>query len=165
VLLGEILHRGVIEPELRARERFTAIDELIGLLVASGDLAAESRDAVREVIYARERSMATGMEDGVALPHGSTDRVRNVIGALGISREGIDFGCLDCGPARLIILLVLPRDEFQVHVRTLAGVSHLLNEPDFRERLLAAADRDEILKLVRREEGGSLLDGWRRRFR
>lgn len=165
MLLGEILHRGVIEPQLRATERFAAIDELLALLVKGGDIPAESLESVRQTVYTRERSMATGMEDGVALPHGSTDEVRNVVGALGVSREGIDFGCLDCGPARIVILLVLPREQFQVHVRTLAGVSHLLNDPYFRKELLAASDKDEILRLVRNEEHGSLLQNFRRRFR
>ena len=165
MLLGEILHRGVITTDLKATDSFAAIDELLDKIVEARDIAPELSGVVRDAVCARERSMATGMEDGVALPHGSTDRIRNVVGALGISKQGIEFGSLDGLPARLIILLVLPRDEFQVHVRTLAGVSHLLNEQRFRESLLHADDEDEVLRLVRLEERGSPFDNFRRRFR
>ena len=165
MLLGEILHRGVIQPELAAQEKFAAIDELIGLLIEAKDLPPHLRDAVRDVVLARERSVSTGMEMGIALPHGSCDRIENMMGALGISREGIEFDCLDGQPAHLILLLVLPRHEFQIHVRTLAGISHLLQESTFRDALMTAKDADTILKLIRGEEQSSIFDGFRRRFK
>ena len=165
MLLGEILHRGVIKPELAAQEKFAAIDELIDLLIEAKDLPLHSRDAARDAIIARERSMGTGMEMGIALPHGSCDRIENMMGALGVSPGGIEFECLDGQPAHLVLLLVLPRHEFQIHVRTLAGISHLLQETSFRNALMAAKDADTILKLIRGEEQSSIFDGFRRRFK
>ncbi len=165
MLLGEILHRGVIKPKLAAQEKYAAIDELIDLLIEAKDLPRRLRDAVHNVVVDRERSMSTGMEMGIALPHGSCDRVENMIGALGLSPKGIEFECLDGEPARLILLLVLPRHEFQIHVRTLAGISHLLQETAFRDALMAAKDADTILKLIRSEEQSSIFDGFRRRFK
>ncbi|MCH9040418.1 MAG: PTS sugar transporter subunit IIA, partial [Chloroflexi bacterium] len=117
-----------------------------------------------EAIAAREKSAGTGMEQGVALPHGSSDRVENVFGALGISRKGIDFDSLDGLPAKIVLLLVLPRRDFHVHVRTLAGISHLLNEASFRKSLENAKSPDAILKLIRTEEHSSVFDRlrWRK---
>lgn len=123
------------------------------------------RDSARDAVIAREQSMGTGMEMGIALPHGSSEQVENLIGALGIAHAGIDFDCLDGQPARLILLLVLPRNELQVHVRTLAGISHLLNGDAFRKSLLEAKDADTILKLIRKEERSSIFDGFRRSFK
>ncbi len=165
MLLGEIIHRGVITTALSAEDAHAAIEELVGLLVETRDIPLSHREHVIEAVKAREESMSTGMEAGVALPHGSSDRIPNLVGALGISREGIPFGCLDGQPARLILLLVLPRDEFQVHVRTLAGISHLLNEASFRKALMAAPDADAIIKLIRTEERGSIFDRFRLRPR
>ena len=165
MLLGEMLHRGVIQPELAAGEKYAAIDELIGLLIEAKDLPLHLRDSVRDTVVARERSMSTGMEMSIALPHGSCDRIENMMGALGISKVGIDFECLDGQPAHLVLLLVLPRHEFQIHVRTLAGISHLLQETAFRDALMAAKDPDTVLKLIRKEEQSSIFDGFRRRFK
>jgi mannitol/fructose-specific phosphotransferase system IIA component (Ntr-type) len=168
MLLGEILHRSVIQPNLASTDRWDAIDELIELLVRADDLTPAQRDTVRDVVRAREEAGGSAMGNGVALPHGTTDRVENIVGALGIAPAGIDFGAHDGEPARLIILLVIPRNEFQSYVRDLAGIAHLLDEPKFRDELMAARDADTVLKLVRREEHGSdfmrFLQrfGWRR---
>jgi len=165
VLLGEILHPRVIQTTLDAQDKFEAIDELVGLLVSSGDLSESLREPVSEVIVAREVSMSTGMESGVALPHGSTNRIHRVIGALGLAPSGIPFDSLDGQPARLIVLLVLPRYEFHVHVRTLAGVSHLLNDERFRGALMRAETPDDIMNAIRGEERSSIFDRYRWRLR
>ena len=164
MLLGEILHRGVITTTLAAADKYQAIAELTGLLVDTKDITLDLREHVIEAIAAREKSAGTGMEQGVALPHGSSDRVENVFGALGISRKGIDFDSLDGLPAKIVLLLVLPRRDFHVHVRTLAGISHLLNEASFRKSLENAKSPDAILKLIRTEEHSSVFDRlrWRK---
>lgn len=165
MLLGEILHRGCIKTALESTNKYAAIDELIEVLIDSKDISLAQRGFVRAAVRDREESMSTGMEMGIALPHGSSTSIENMVGALGISRVGIDWDCLDDQPANLILLLVLPKDEFQVRVRTLAGISHLLNDEKFRDALLSAEDGDAILKLVRNEERSSLFDGLRRRFK
>jgi mannitol/fructose-specific phosphotransferase system IIA component (Ntr-type) len=165
MLLGEILHRGVIRTSLQSTEKYQAIAELVDLLIESQDLAPSLRESVLEPVVAREKSMSTGMEMGIALPHGSSGQIENLIGALGVSKQGIEWECLDGEPAQLILLLVLPKNEFQVHVRTLAGISHLLNEQSFRDILINADSADTILKLIRKEEHGSIFDGFRKRFK
>ena len=165
MLLGEILHRGVIKTTLESTEKYAVIDELLDLLIETKDLTPAQRVTVREAVFEREKSMSTGMEMGIALPHGTCGSIENLTGALGISQGGVDFECLDCEPAHLVLLLVLPRNEFQVHVRTLAGISHLLNDDKFRALLLNAPDADAILKLIRKEERSSIFDGFRRRFK
>jgi len=155
MLLGEILHRSVIEPDLRDDSKRGAIEELIDLLIEAGDLAPHLRAAARQVVLAREANGGTGMNDGVALPHGAMDRIENVIGALGLSRAGIDFGSPDGQPARIVILLLSPRDALHSYVRDLAGIAHLLDDAAFRDSLLEARDADQVLKRIRGEEHSS----------
>lgn len=165
MLLGEILHHDTIKISMDSTEKYAAIDELIDTLVSSQNLTMAQRASARDAIIAREQSMGTGMEMGIALPHGSSGQVEKLLGALGIARDGIDFNCLDGQPAQLILLLILPRNELQVHVRTLAGISHLLNGDAFRKSLLDAKDVDSILDLIREEESSSIFDGFRSRFK
>ncbi len=152
MLLGDILHREVIKTDLEALDKYEAIEELVDLLVQAKDLPMSLRNHVIEVVEERERSLSTGMEHGVALPHGSSDRIDDFLAAIGISRRGIPFETLDGQPARLIILLVLPRRNFQGHVRTLAGVAHLLNNNAFREELITARTADDVLSLIETRE-------------
>ena len=157
MLLGEILHPEVVKVNLEAEGKYEAIDELVDLLVESHEIPVTLRDHVVEVVVEREKSMSTGMEHGIALPHGATERVDDIIGALGISRRGIPFESLDGQPAHIVILLILPKNKFQAHVRTLGGIAHLMSNASLREALKNAASGDEVLKLVEEEEDRASL--------
>lgn len=165
MLLGEILHRDAIKLGLDATEKFQAIEELVDWLVQAGEVPLTLRDHVLEAVHARERSMSTGMEDGVALPHGTSTHLPSLVAAMGISKAGIDFECLDGKLAHIVLMLVLPRDQFQVHVRTLAGISHLLNQAPLRKALIQAESVDAIIATISVEEQQSLFDRFRKRLR
>ena len=161
MLLGEVLHDGVVTTALRATEKYAAIAELTDRIIAAGRLSIGLRDHALAILKAREVSMSTGMEHGIALPHASSDRVDEIVGALGVAPRGIEWECLDLAPARLIILLITPRRQFQVHVRTLAGISHLLNDDAFCDSLVASKNANELLARVREEERDPMFDSYR----
>ena len=100
-------------------------------------------------------------EKGIALPHGSSDRIEDIIGALGISQHDIPFESIDGKPARLVILLVLPRQNFQGHVRTLAGIAHVLSNDVLREALIAAPTPEAVIELIEEEEDKEVFDPYR----
>lgn len=161
MLLGELLHEEVVKVGLEAETKFEAIEELVDLLVEAHEIPMSLRDHIVEVVTERERSMSTGMEHGIALPHGSSDRIDDMVGALGIAPNGIPFETLDGQPSHLIVLLVLPRKKYQAHVRTLAGIAHLLENPDFRNRLIHAPDAATALSMIEREEDRESFDQYR----
>jgi len=152
MLLGEILHSGVIKLNLDAQTKDEAIEELVDLLVEGGDASPDLRQHLLDVVMEREQTMSTGMDHGVALPHASSDKVNQIMGALGSAPEGIPFDTLDGEPARLLILLILPRHNFQGHVRTLAGIAHLLSNPGFRESIITATDAQTVLDIIEKTE-------------
>ena len=150
--LGEILHQGVVKTRLEAENKYEAIEELVDLLIDAQDIPFSLRDHVVQAVLEREKSMSTGMDHGVALPHASSEKVDEIIGALGVAPEGIPFETLDGQPARLVILLIMPRRNFQGHVRTLAGIAHLLANPGFREAVINATEPKTILRLIENAE-------------
>jgi mannitol/fructose-specific phosphotransferase system IIA component (Ntr-type) len=152
MLLGEILHPETVKFRMEAQDKHEAIDELVDLLVEAHEVALSQRDHIVDVVMQREKTMSTGMENGIALPHGSSDRIDHIIGAMGLAPEGIPFDSLDGKPAQLIILLVMPRNNFQGHVRTLAGVAHLLGNDDARKALLAAKSAEGVVEVIESEE-------------
>jgi mannitol/fructose-specific phosphotransferase system IIA component (Ntr-type) len=121
-------------------DKWEAIAALVEHLVRRGKLAAQDGSAVLQQVLARERSMSTGMERGVAIPHAAVEGVRGVLACMGIvSRpEGLAFGSIDARPARLVILLVIPRAQKLLHIRTLADVARVLGIDSVREALLSA---------------------------
>ena len=161
MLLGELLHAGVIKTRLEAQNKIEAIEELVDLLVEAHEIPLAARDHIVEAVMEREESMSTGMERGIALPHGASERVDDVIIALGIAPAGIPFDSLDGQPAQIVVLLLLPKNKFQAHVRTLAGIAHLMLNRDLCAALLKADDPDRVLALIETEEEDELFDSLR----
>jgi mannitol/fructose-specific phosphotransferase system IIA component (Ntr-type) len=145
--LGNLLSVDQILPEMKAVERWSAIVELVDLLVAQSQIKAPDRDVVLTALRQREETMSTGIGFGIAIPHASSDRVEKVVAAFGRSSTGIEFDSLDNAPVKFIVLFVVPKDQFQTHLRTLAAIAKFLNDRSVRDRLGSAVSAAEILAI------------------
>src|SRR5580765_5608008 len=143
--LGHLLTVDQILPEMKSSERWSAIVELVDLLVAQNQVKPADRDVVLGALRQREETMSTGIGFGIAIPHASSDRVDKVVAAFGRSSAGIEFESLDNAPVKFIVLFIVPKDQFQTHLRTLAAIAKFLNDRTVRERLGSAASASEIL--------------------
>ncbi|MBX7256284.1 MAG: PTS sugar transporter subunit IIA [Candidatus Hydrogenedentes bacterium] len=150
--LGELLHEDVVKLHLQASTKQEAIEELVDVLIDAHEIPFSMRSHILEVITEREDQASTGMEHGVAIPHGASDRIEDTIAALGISPEGIPFNSLDGVSARIVVLLITPRRNYQGQVATLGGIAHLFQNAKLREQLRAAPDTDSVLRVIRWEE-------------
>src|SRR5580698_2289311 len=151
--LGDILGSDNILPELKAANRWDAIDELIGNLVATGKIQAGDRDAVTAVVKKRETSMSTGIGFGIGIPHASTDLIYEVVGAFGRSSKGVNFDALDNQPVNLVMLFLVPQGQFQKHLHTLANIAKLLHKKEFRQALEEAPSAEAMFNIIK-EYGG-----------
>ena len=147
--LGDILSKEQIIPDLRATNRWEAIDELINNLVATGKITPQNQEAIAAVVKKRESSMSTGIGFGIGIPHASTDLITEVVGALGRSKTGVTFDALDNQPVNLVMLFLVPQGQFQKHLHTLANIAKLLHKAEFRQALEQAPDPDAMLQIVR----------------
>jgi mannitol/fructose-specific phosphotransferase system IIA component (Ntr-type) len=120
---------------LRATDRWEAIDELVLNLVSIKKLKSENRDAISALIKKRESSMSTGIGFGIGMPHATTDLVRQVVGIIGRSPKGIQFDALDGGLVNLVFLFLVPQGEFQKYLHTLANIARLMHDAQFRDEL------------------------------
>ena len=145
--LGNLLTIDQIIPEIVATERWDAIVELINLLVAQNKVNASDRDAVLAALKQREETMSTGIGFGIAIPHASSQYVTEVVAAFGRSSAGIEFDSLDNAPVKFIVLFVVPKDQFQTHLRTLAAIAKFLNDRAVRASLATATSAAEILAI------------------
>ncbi len=143
--LGNLLTVDQIIPDMTATERWSAIVELIDRLVDIGRIKQQDRESVLDALKQREETMSTGIGFGIAIPHASSDKVDEVVAAFGRSEAGIEFDSLDNAPVRFIVLFVVPKDQFQTHLRTLAAIAKFLNDRAVRENLGSAKSSIEIL--------------------
>ncbi len=147
--LGDLLSLEQIIPEMKASERWSAIVELVDVLVGVKLVNSADSDTVLAALRQREETMSTGIGFGIAIPHASSDRVTKVVAAFGRSRGGIEFDSLDNAPVNFIVLFVVPKDQFQTHLRTLAAIAKFLNDRSIRDRLGTAKTAQEILDIFK----------------
>lgn len=145
--LGSLLSEDQIIPEMKASERWAAIVELIDLLVNKGRVRMADRESILSALRQREETMSTGIGFGIAIPHASSNCVSDVVAAFGRSSTGIEFDSLDNSLVKFIVLFVVPKDQFQVHLRTLAAIAKFLNDKNVREQLGKAESAAQILNI------------------
>jgi len=143
--LSLFLRKDLLKPELVGTTKQEVISELIEQLSATGCIS--SVEEAHRAIMAREEQMSTGMEHGVAIPHARTDAVDRLVCAIGVKKEGIDFGSLDDKPSRIIVLTLTPTAGDAPHVQFMAMISRALDEAG-RERILAARTADDLWKAL-----------------
>jgi mannitol/fructose-specific phosphotransferase system IIA component (Ntr-type) len=146
--LADILSPAQIISEMRATDRWEAIEELIDHLVETGKIRSEDRASISNVVRKRENSMSTGIGFGIGIPHASTDLIHEVVGAFGRSSRGINFDALDNQPVKLVMLFLVPQGQFQKHLHTLANIAKLLHQNEFRQSLEQAPDAQSMFAII-----------------
>lgn len=132
-----------ISLEIRGRTKPAVIEELLDLLVATGQV--RDRKAALHALMEREAKMSTGMQHGLALPHAKTEAVDRLIGAIGICREGVDFQSLDGLPATIFVLTLSPLSRTGPHIQFLAEIGRILNGEEARRKILEARTPEAVL--------------------
>jgi mannitol/fructose-specific phosphotransferase system IIA component (Ntr-type) len=148
--LGDSLTPQQIIPDMEATDHWPAICELVEHLVACGKIAPEHQEPILEALKQREEAMSTGIGCGVAIPHTSSEHVEEVVAAFGRSEAGIEFNSLDGLPVKLMVLFIVPKDQFQLHLKTLAAIAKYLNDPRIRQELMEADDSERLLAILKR---------------
>jgi mannitol/fructose-specific phosphotransferase system IIA component (Ntr-type) len=156
--LSEILNLSSIRTDLSSqaeggeKNKVQAILEMIEVLRGAFSLSETQAEAIEEAITYREKQKSTGMERGVAIPHGKTEQVDGLIAALGVYKEGIDFDTLDKKPAHFLVCMVSDFDKSTAHVQALAQIMRILQREDVAQEILAATDPKKVMNIIRREE-------------
>ena len=145
--LAKLLSADHIILEMKAVEHWASIVELVGHLVSSGQLPPSQEEEMLEAFKAREEQVSTGIGSGVAIPHAFSDHLDHVIAVFGRSRSGIDFEALDNAPVHFIILFVVPRKDYHLHLRTLAAIAKMFTNSQVLRQLAAAENHEEILTI------------------
>lgn len=144
--LADFLDRDLVLPELKARTKSEVLAELVAALGSKlPDLDAER---TRQVLQEREHLGTTGIGEGVAIPHGKMEDLQEIVLVVGRSKAGVDFDALDFKPCTIFFLVLAPEQVAGTHLRILATISRLLRDESFRRSFLAAADRDELWRLL-----------------
>lgn len=145
----DVMPKEAILDDLKSQNKKGLLEELVAPLAASTGL--NSDDLVR-VLMERERLGSTGIGGGIGIPHGKIKNLESLVLGFGLSRQGIDFESIDGQPTHIFFVLITPEDSTGLHLKLLARISRILKNDHFKERLLNAADRDEIFDIIKQED-------------
>jgi fructose-specific phosphotransferase system IIA component len=150
MILTQILQPDCIKVPVEKRDKEAVITELVDLLDANGLLL--DRDSVLEAVLNRERMQSTGTGAGIAIPHGKCDAVKELVMAIGISHEPIEFNSIDGKPVTILFLLVSPANQTGPHIQALASISKLMLNEQFRQKLEKVTSANEVYELLNEQE-------------
>jgi len=146
----ELLNTKYVLTEFKSENKDDVINELIELL--KGDERILDLDDVRKCVFDREKIMSTGVGKGFAIPHGKTNSVSDILAAFGKSEKPIDYNSLDGEPVHLVFLLIGKENLVGKHIKLLSRISRLMNNDEFRKKLIEAESKESILKIFKEEE-------------
>ncbi|NUW66440.1 PTS fructose transporter subunit IIABC [Vibrio coralliilyticus] len=145
-MITDLINQELICLDLQATTKQEVFEELIELL--SNNHRISDKAQFLSDIQAREEIGNTGFEDGVALPHAKSAAVSQPAVAIGIRRQGIEYGAEDGQPSKLFFMIASPDGGADHHIEVLAELSSKLIEEGFIERFMQASSSEEALELL-----------------
>ena len=154
MILTQILRPGCVKVPLVGTDKDSVITELVDLLSDNPDVSAAlpAGRAVLDAVLAREQTRSTGIGSGIAIPHGKCKGVKELVMAIGIAAEPIDFQSIDGRGVKIVILLVSPIDKTGPHIQALARISRLMLDTQFRESLEKVTSPKQLYELISEKE-------------
>ncbi|MGN5050011.1 PTS fructose transporter subunit IIABC [Aeromonas veronii] len=145
-MITTLINEHLINLDLKATRKEEVFTEMARLLASQGKVSDEQ--AFIKDLWAREELGNTGFEEGVALPHAKSAAVCNPAVAIGISRNGIEYGAEDGKPSHIFFMIASPNGGANHHIEVLAELSGKLIEEGFIAKLLAANTPADALALL-----------------
>jgi PTS system nitrogen regulatory IIA component len=144
----------VLQPEailnnLKSQDKIGVLQELVEPVA---HITGISHEDLMVVLLEREKLGTTGIGEGVGIPHGKLKDLESPVLSFGLSRKGADFESIDGRPTYIFFLLFTPENSKSLHIDLLAQISRILKLEPFKERLLSAADGDEIYNIIKAED-------------
>ncbi len=147
--LSELIDGPSVIPELEPTDRNGAIRAMVQSLADHGALDPGAVEAVSRAAIARENQGSTGFGKGVAVPHVKHESIRKMTATIGRSSRGIDFQALDRAPVYVVVILLSPADQPELHLAAMERVFRYLQRESFRRFLRQADTQAAILDLIR----------------
>lgn len=140
-------------PSLDAATKEEAIRILCGTFAASGALSKAKAEALSLEVLGREGEGTTGIGSGVAVPHAKTSLVKELLLAVGVHREGLEFSSVDGDPVQVVFLIAAPPNATQEYLALMKWVVSLTRSKYWVKLVRGCTTPEAIVELL--EESGT----------
>ena len=154
--VGRYLQGFVMLPKFRASSKQEAIELMVAEVAKACPNHVKDAAEAAAAVLKREASMPTGLDHGIAVPHGRCPSVHGIAGAVAIvDNSGTANGCIPdyetIDNSQLsIIVLTLANDEAQTpYLKLMSFISRALRADNGYERLVTCSTPDEMRRFFR----------------
>ena len=137
-----------VRAEVKATDKQGVIREMVKSIMDAGGVKKDEYEGIVKAIIKREELGSTGIGRGIAVPHTKHPSVKQLVGCVAVSSDGIDFDSLDCEKVQLFFLLVSPPDCPGDHLRALEHITRQLKDDTFCRFLKQSKTKEDILSLL-----------------
>ena len=152
-MIDDCIRNYAMEPAFKAHSKNEAIEKLVEIVAARFPQQVKNVAEVKRSVFAREKSMPTGLDNGIAVPHGRTDSVKSIVGAIALvdnseNENGIipDYEMIDHSKLQIIILTLVPESVQEPYAQVMAFINRTLRNDESREQLLECKTQEEMRK-------------------
>ena len=148
--IDEILSKDSIISNLTGTNKEEIHREITDFLQSLGLI--KDKETLFNTLMEREKLGSTGIGENVAIPHGKSDELSQIVIVFGRSIEGVDFESLDQKPVHFVCMVIAPSNSTGQHLKALARISRLFKNQNLREGILKLQDANQIYALLLEED-------------
>ena len=149
MLVSDLITDGNLMPDLQAEDRESAYSLMLQHLADRGIISKDLIPSSLQALQIREDKMTTAMGGGFALPHATISKLPSLCTLLARSPKGVPCEAMDGKLVTIFFLILVPPDQNQTHLQTLATVAKFFNRRGIKSKILQALGSAEILELLR----------------
>ncbi len=150
MVLGQIFPSETVIVNLESTDKDELFAEMVESIVSA--YPDMNRDEALRALDERESKMTTGIMHGVAIPHAVCATAKGIHGAIGISRNGIDYDSLDKSPVHLVFMILTAEGETERHVQVLKELASVLQIPGFVDKIVSLQSASDIVNYLNASE-------------
>ena len=148
--IDEILKKESVIANIAGKNKLDVIKEMTVCLRKNNTI--KNDQALYATLMEREKLGSTGIGENVAIPHGKSDELTQIITVFARSLSGIDFEALDQKPVQFVCMVIAPAQSTGQHLKALAKISRLFKNQTLREGILKAEDSNAIYSILLEED-------------
>ena len=148
--IDEILKKESVIADIAGKNKLDVIKEMTECLKQNNTI--KNDQALYATLMEREKLGSTGIGENVAIPHGKSDELTEIITVFARSLSGVDFESLDQKPVHFVCMVIAPAHSTGQHLKALARISRLFKNQTLREGILKAEDSNAIYSILLEED-------------
>jgi nitrogen PTS system EIIA component len=148
--IDEILKKESVIADLVGKNKLEVIKEMTACLKQNNIIKDD--ESLFATLLEREKLGSTGIGENVAIPHGKSDELTQIITVFARSLGGVDFESLDQKPVHFVCMVIAPAHSTGQHLKALARISRLFKNQTLREGILKAEDSNAIYSILLEED-------------